>query len=160
MSEMRKNESPANGFSLIEVMIAMAILLVALGALLGLFTVAVGNNANQGEAGTRVSEFAQDKMEQLLANDFASLGVTNMAASTTVGGTTAGSPVAGYVGYYKADGTAWPIANGSLYVVQWSVGMDATQTLKTVTVFVQALKPLGPGIAPSTILVCYKSKTT
>src|SRR5438105_6460374 len=106
MTRMKNNTWSARGFSLVEVMIAMALLVIGLGAVLGMFTVAVGDNANQGESGTRVTEYAQDKMEQLVALSFsdgstdttvyppAGTGGTglggNLAASTTVGGVTPG----------------------------------------------------------------------
>jgi prepilin-type N-terminal cleavage/methylation domain-containing protein len=164
------------GFSLLEVLIALTILLISLGALLGMFTVAVGDNANQGEAATRTTEYAQDKMEQLLALKFAdgttntriyppaSLGGTglggNMAANSTVGSIDPANPVITYTDYLTAAGGLQISANGAFYERQWSITTDSTATLKTITVFVRALKPLGPGTAPTTTLVCYKSKTT
>ena len=172
----REHIRTRKGFSLIEVMIALTVLLVSIGALFTMFTVAVGYNANQGEAGTRATEYAQDKMEQLLALDFlnATTNTTvypvvgfggtglggNMAAGTTVGGVTPGSPVTGYVDYLTAGGNLQTTPTGAFYVRQWSITMSSTSTLKTITVLVRALKSLGPGAAPSSVLVCYKSKTT
>jgi prepilin-type N-terminal cleavage/methylation domain-containing protein len=165
-----------DGFSLIEVMVAMAIMLVSLGALFGMFTVAIGHNANQGEAGTRTTEYAQDKMEQLLALAFtdgttnttvyppSSLGGAglggNLAANTTVGSSVPGTTVVKYVDYLTAAGVLQTTSPGAFYVRQWSVRTDSTAKLKTITVRVAALKSLGPGAPPSTVLVCYKSKTT
>ncbi len=178
MNTTQRHTRPGNGFSLIEVMIAMTILLVSLGALFAMFTVSVGQNANLGEAGTRVTEYAQDKMEQLLALDFDNaaantaspnyptpgLGGTGlggvMAPNTTKGGTTVGSPVAGYRDYLTDAGKLQVAAAGAFYIRQWSITQNATGNMKTITVMVRALKPLGPGAAPSTILICYKSKTT
>jgi prepilin-type N-terminal cleavage/methylation domain-containing protein len=164
------------GFSLIEVMVAMAIMLVSLGALFGMFTVAVGHNANQGEAGTRATEYAQDKMEQLLALNFtdgttnttvypvSSIGGTglggNLAANTTVGSVVPGTTVVKYVDYLTSSGVLQTSATNAFYVRQWSIQTDSTAKLKTITVRVAALKALGPGAPPSTVLVCYKSKTT
>jgi prepilin-type N-terminal cleavage/methylation domain-containing protein len=169
-----------DGFSLIEVMVAMAIMLVSLGALFGMFTVAVGHNANQGEAGTRTTEYAQDKMEQLLALDFndatwdtskypvpvnfggTGLGGT-MAANTTVGSVVPGTTVAKYFDYMTVDGNLQkaPTSPGTaFYIRQWSITTDSTARLKIITVRVAALKSLGPGAPPSTVIVCYKSKTT
>jgi prepilin-type N-terminal cleavage/methylation domain-containing protein len=176
MKSTSKKAHSVKGFSLIEVMIAMVLLLVGLGAILGMFSVAVGDNANQGEGGTRVTEYAQDKMEQLMALSFAD-GATdttvyppattggtglggNLAASTSVGGVTAGSPVTGYVDYLSSTGALLTSASGALYVRQWSITMNAAQTLKSITVYVRALKALGPGVAPSVTLICFKTKTT
>src|SRR5262249_13341987 len=121
-------------------------------------------------------EYAQDKMEQLLALNFtdsttdtttypqSGVGGTglggNLAANATVGSTAPGAPVNEYVDYMTATGNLQTTAAGALYIRQWSVSMDATQSLKTITVYVSALKALGRGGPPSTILVCYKSKTT
>jgi prepilin-type N-terminal cleavage/methylation domain-containing protein len=169
-----------DGFSLIEVMVAMAIMLVSLGALFGMFTVAVGHNANQGEAGTRTTEYAQDKMEQLLALAFSdatsnttvypvsTLGGTglggNMAANATAGSAVPGTTVTKYFDYLTAKGdlqtTLTSAAGDAFYIRQWSITTDSTAKLKTITVRVAALKSLGPGAPPATILVCFKSKTT
>src|SRR5712691_11119625 len=112
----------SNGLGLIEVLIAMSILLVGLGAMLNLFMLAAGLNANQGEVAKRVTEYAQDKMEQLLALDFLDSGTDTrvyaiaatggigiggaMAATTTLpaAGIDPASPAAGYVDYLGASG--------------------------------------------------------
>jgi prepilin-type N-terminal cleavage/methylation domain-containing protein len=175
----RRAKNPA-GFSLIEVMIAMAMLLIALGGLLTMFSVAVGSNANQGDSATRVTEYAQDKMEQLLALSFAD-GTTNttsavippvglgrglggnMAAGQTAGSTASGSLTSGYYDYIAGSGALLgTTAAGALYIRQWSISTSApgSVTLKVITVTVRALKTLGPGSAPTTTLVSYKSKTT
>jgi len=164
------------GFSLVEVMVAMLILLISLGALLSMFTLAVGDNANQGESATRTTEFAQDKMEQLLALSFtdgstdttvfppATTGGTGlggtMAASSTVGGTNPAAPVASYVDYLSPAGALLTSSSGAFYAREWSISTDSTAKLKTVTVFVRALKSLGPGATPSTTLVCIKTNNT
>ena len=176
MTRMKENTRNARGFSLVEVMIAMALLVIGLGAVLGMFTVAVGDNANQGESGTRVTEYAQDKMEQLVALSFsdgstdttvyppAVTGGTglggNLAASTTAGGVTPGSPVTGYVDYLTSAGGLQTTATGAFFVRQWSITMNASQRLKTIKVYVAALKSLGAGGAPTVTVVCYKTKTT
>ena len=176
MKQMKKNTGSARGFSLIEVMIAMALLVIGLGATLGMFTVAVGDNANHGESGTRVTEYAQDKMEQLVALSFsdgstdttvyppAATGGTglggNLAAGTTVGGVAPGSPVTGYVDYLTSAGGLQTTATGAFFVRQWSITMNASQRLKTIKVYVAALKSLGAGGAPTVTVVCYKTKTT
>src|SRR5260370_4959507 len=103
------------GGTLIETMIASVILAVGILGVMGLLSVAVTQNWNQGDRGTRATEYAQDKMEQLLALSFSD-GASNttvyptqssggtglggvMAGSSTVGGIMAGSPVTSYVDY-------------------------------------------------------------
>ena len=170
-----KRENVA-GFGLIEVMIAMAVLLVGLGAMLNLFLMAAGLNANQGEVAKRVTEYSQDKMEQLLSLDFldsgsdtavypiAATGGTGlggaMAASTTLpaAGIDPAAPVTGYVDYLDPSGT--PVsASAALYIRQWSISTGTATTLKTVTVMVKATRSMGPGKAPSVMLVSYKSQS-
>ena len=165
----------SSGFSLIEVMGASLILLIGLVATMNLFTVAIGQDANQGEFATRVTEYCQDKMEQLMGLNFTD-GTTdttvypvvpggtglggNMAVSTTVGGINPASPVTGYVDYLSETGTLLPGSATSFYVRQWSISTDSTGKLKTITVFTRATVARGIGPAPSTTLVCYKSSTS
>jgi len=177
MRTARSKHQSADGFGLIEVLIAMSILLVGLSAMLNMFTLAAGLNANQGEAAKRVTEYAQDKMEQLLALDFSDAATNTtvypttaaggtglggaMAVNTTVpaGGIDPSSPATGYVDYLGASGNLLADSNGALYVRQWSISTGPTTTLKTITVAVTATRSLGPGRAPSTRVVAYKSQT-
>jgi len=161
------------GSSLIEVMIASLVLLVGIVPLVGVFGVAVATNAGQGDVGTRTALNAQDKMEQLMALDFAD-GTSNttvyptaavggtglggaMLANSTVGGTNSAAPVAGYVDYLTFQGVLQTAAAGAMYRRQWSVSTDATGNLKTITVLVTVPGWSGPGVAPSTRLVCMKT---
>src|SRR5579862_200584 len=91
------------GLSLIETMVAAVVLLVGFVATMSLFTVAVVQNSTQGDEGTRVTEYAQDKMEQLMALSFSD-GATNTtvyppasSGGTGLGGTMAGSATVGSV---------------------------------------------------------------
>jgi hypothetical protein len=164
------------GFGLVEVTIAMAVLLVGLGAMLNLFLMAAGLSANQGETAKRVTEYAQDKMEQLLSLDFldstsdtsvypiSATGGTGLggalAASTTLptGGIDPASPATGYVDYLDASGSLVGAgASTALYVRQWSISTGSSTTIKTVTVTVRAMRSMGPGKAPSITIVSYKS---
>jgi len=147
-----------HGFSLIETMIALAILLIVVGALFSPFLIAIAQNESQGNVATRATELTQDKMEQLLALVFndAGLGGT-MAASTTVGSVPPAAAVTSYVEYLDQTGATTTQAARS-YTRQWSITTDSTATLKTITVVVTARNAVSDiGIAPSTTLVCYKS---
>jgi hypothetical protein len=64
--------------SLLETMIALAILLIATVGLLSLGMAAIGTTENQGHLTARTAEYAQDKMEQLL-----SLAYGDAATDTT-----------------------------------------------------------------------------
>ena len=162
------------GVTILEVMIAVAILTVAVSGLLSAFTVVVALNKSQGEIATRATEYGQDKMEQLLALNFndgttdttkyppASTGGTGlggaMAASTTVGGTTVSSPVSGYVDYLDASGNLLTSSTGAFYTRLWSISTDSTAKMKTITVVTSATTTAGAGgVVPSTTLVCMKA---
>ena len=53
------------GMSLLEVMIALGILLIASVGIMTMGTVAVSTTENQGHLAARTAEYAQDKIEQL-----------------------------------------------------------------------------------------------
>jgi len=55
------------GMTLIETMIALAILFTITVGLMAMATVAMMTTENQGHLGARTAEYAQDKMEQLLS---------------------------------------------------------------------------------------------
>jgi Tfp pilus assembly protein PilV len=154
--------------TLLETLIATVILLVGVLAQASLFGVSVVQNWNQGDRATRTTEFAQDKMEQLMVLNFTDT-TTNTAVypATTVGGTglTPGgsvppaAPVAGYVDYLDATGTVQAGAAGAAYRRQWSIAVNAAGNLKTISVVASALTVpgAGAGAAPSTTLVSMQS---
>jgi len=72
------NGLPPAGTTLVELLIAMAVLLVVIVGLLGLFASMTGRTKWQGEVATRTTEYCQDKMEQLLALQF-----TDTSTNTT-----------------------------------------------------------------------------
>jgi type II secretory pathway pseudopilin PulG len=172
MAKLRRNE---NGLSLIETMIAMLVLLIGLVAVMNQFTVSVSQNANQGEFATRTTQYAMDKMEQLLSLSFSdsatdttvypptSTGGTglgaNLTAGNTVGSVDLNSPATGYVDYLNYDGDLLTGSNPSnwFYKRQWSISLNSASTLKTITVIATARISAGGGTAPSTTLVSYKS---
>jgi type II secretory pathway pseudopilin PulG len=55
------------GMTLIETMIALAVLFIVAAGLMGLAVVATVTTENQGHLATRTAEYAQDKMEQLMS---------------------------------------------------------------------------------------------
>jgi len=176
MRVMLSQRVATKGFSLIEVVVAMCILLVGLVAVMSLFTVALDQNANQGEFATRTTEYCQDKMEQLMSLSFTdgstnttvyppqSTGGTglggNMAASATVGSVNPASPTTNYVDYLTETGTLLSSSTGAYYIRQWSITTDSTAKVKTITVFTTVTARRGIGPAPSTTLVCYKAATS
>jgi Tfp pilus assembly protein PilV len=166
--------SAERGVTLIETMIAAVILLIGIGGLLSLFTVAVSQDSGQGDIAPRAATYAQSKMEQLLALSFndgassttvyptTSTGGTglggSMAGSATVGGINPASPVANYVDYLAA-GVQQASASGANFMRQWTISTNTAGNLKTITVYTTVVNWSGRGLAPSTRLVCTKSNT-
>lgn len=104
----------AAGFSLLETVFALSILMVVSLGLLPLGVIATTTTENQGHLMARTTEYAQDKMEQLLALSYGdSTSDTRVFPATDTGGTglTVGgssdpsAPVASYVDYLDVNGT-------------------------------------------------------
>ena len=102
------------GTTLIETALASGMLIVMLAGLLSLGAIATMHTENQGHLAPRTSEYAQDKMEQLLAlayTDAVSNTVVFPAATSggtglAVGGNSnTGAPVNGYVDWLGNDGS-------------------------------------------------------
>src|SRR5689334_25134346 len=58
------------GISLIETMIALALLLIAAAGIMTMATVAMTTTETQGHLAARTAEYAHDKMEQLLDSHY------------------------------------------------------------------------------------------
>jgi len=161
------------GVSLLETLIATAILLVGVAGVMSLLGFSVLQNANQGENATRTTEYAQDKMESLLAlsyNDSASDTRTyptattggsglggSMAASATVGGVDISSPVTNFVDYVNTQGTVSSSSTNAAYIRVWRITTDSTARVKTITVVAAAMSTTGASFAAAqTRLSCYK----
>jgi prepilin-type N-terminal cleavage/methylation domain-containing protein len=103
----------ARGFSLVETMVGMTILLVVAAGVMPLAIVTMQISENQGHLVARSSEYAQDKLEQLMALSFGDT-ITDTrefpAADTGGSGLTPGgslnpaAPTFLYVDYLTADG--------------------------------------------------------
>src|ERR1043166_9094730 len=141
---IKKNNRGEAGISLLETMIALAILLIASIGILSMTILSITTTENQGHLGARTAEYAQDKMEQLQSLSFADgVGGAGTGTDTTVasftatttggngllagggitygllagGGITYGSPVAAYVDYLDADGN--PLGGGANAPAGW-----------------------------------------
>jgi prepilin-type N-terminal cleavage/methylation domain-containing protein len=167
------------GMSLIELMIALAILLVVSIGILSMAMVSITTTENQGHLAARTAEYAQDKMEQLLSLAFTDCDGTHTCTDTTtidtttntyslgVGGTglSAGGDLAtatsGYVDYL--DGSGNPLGGGATAPSTWSYQRvwlitNVTATLKQVTVTVRARSGVGgPNVAPNATVTSLKS---
>jgi len=169
-----RHRGTERGVTLIETMIAAVVLLIGIGGLLSLLTVAVSQDSGQGDVATRAAVYAQSKMEQLLALSFndgasnttvypttpsggAGLGGV-MGGSASVGGINPKYPVTNYVDYLDA-GALQTSATGANFMRQWTISTNSGGNLKTITVLTTVVNWTGRGLAPSTRLVCTKSNT-
>ncbi len=147
------------GVGLIETMIAAVILLIGVMPVMALFVVAVAQNKAQGDYGTQVTTFAQDKLEQLRSlpnfNDPGLCGA--MAANVTCGSVDPANPQTGYVDYLSSTGVVVGGASQATFTRQWQINTDATGRIKTI--IVQTTAPtVANQTAPKTILTTFKSK--
>src|SRR5690242_1790591 len=78
-THLDNSSSRERGSTMLETVVALVILTIGVMGVMGLLTVAVTQNWNQGDRSTRTTEYAQDKMEQLLALNF-----TDGSSDTTV----------------------------------------------------------------------------
>lgn len=184
MHKSKKVTRTERGFTLIEMMFASIVMIVGIVGLMALFTVATIQNSTQGDQATRTTEYAQDKMEQIMVlsfNDSTSdltqyptpciqdlTGTTctgtglggNMDGSTTAkGGLVVSSPVAGYVDYMSKTGTPVTSSAGAAYIRQWQITADGLTPaqIKTITVQVTALNRVGQGALAQTTLISQKA---
>jgi hypothetical protein len=162
---------PDAGLGLLEVVIAMSILLVLALGLLPLGVIAVTTTENEGHLVARTTEYAQDKMEQLLSlayNDAAT--DTRVFPAATSGGTglalggssNPAAPVAGYVDYLDSAGNLLASAGtnapaGWFYKRCWVITSPAAN-LKQITVTSIVSRGVGrAGRVPQATLVSVKT---
>jgi len=110
------------GFSLLETMVGLGLLLVVAAGTLPLATVAFATSENQGHLSSRSAEYAQDKLEQLMALSYGdTTSDTRVFPATDTGGSgltfggsvNAAAPVAQYADYLDMLGTLMPSPNGT-----------------------------------------------
>lgn len=169
------NRKRERGMSLLETVIAASIMMIGIGGVMALFAVVAATNMGQGTQATRCTEYAQDKMEQLMALNFA-----DTASNTTVlpvqssggtglavgGGTNPASPVTNYVDYITEGSGSGAAINStkqsnSVYMREWSVAYlasDSTNNTKTISVTVTALTAnVLRGLTPTSTVVGLKT---
>ena len=121
MRNHNRRTNPQAGISLIETMIALSLLLIASAGIMTMATVAMSTTETQGHLAARTAEYAQDKMEQLLALQYPDTqddttvfpsAITGAGTGLTPGGgLNANAPVAGYSDYVDKSGN--PVAAGA-----------------------------------------------
>lgn len=161
------------GVSLLETVIALLILLVVSLGLMPLGLMAVSKTESEGHLVARVTEYSQDKMEQLLSLAYGDASTdTRVFPAVATGGTglaVGGSAdpnavVALYVDYLTATGDLIPAAGtaapaGWFYKRVWQIALPAGTTgIKQVTVTTISARRIGAfGIIPRATLVSLKT---
>ena len=161
--------SSERGTTLIETSIASAILLVVTVGLLSMAALATTYTENHGHLEARTTEYAQDKMEQLLAIAYddqftntvvfpaVSPGGTGLAVG---GGVDTAAPVNGYVDWLEQDGdllgggTAPPAT--WFYERVWQVTQPSAG-VKQITVTATVRSSVGSALIPKSTVVALKS---
>jgi hypothetical protein len=162
------------GTTLIETVIATSILLVVMAGLLGMAALASNITENQGHLAARTTEYAVDKMEQLLELTYgdAQSDTTIFPSSNSGGvGLAAGgssnpaAPVVGYADYLDQSGnilcssgapcTATPPANW-YYKRVWQVSVPSVN-LKQITVAATVKATVGGSRIPQATISAYKT---
>jgi Tfp pilus assembly protein PilV len=179
LKKIRRSEA---GISLIETMIALAILLICSIGILSMAMISMTTTENQGHLAARTTEYAQDKMEQLMGLSFndGNSGAGKGTDTTTIDATTnsytlgtggngllkggslsTSAPTNAYVDYLDANGN--PLGGGAtrpakaFYIRVWQI-VDTSSTLKTITVRVAAVSGVnGANSAPSSTVTALKS---
>jgi type II secretory pathway pseudopilin PulG len=180
------NQKSQSGITAVETMVALAILLAVSTSVMGLAAVAVTTTENQGHLAARATEYAQDKMEQLMALKFCdstsntaptvgyvttSTGGTGLAGCVSVGsgstpsvastggGLDTTNPVAQYADYLDANGN--PVASTAnwMYIRVWQITAPAGTTgLKQIAVKAQVRTPVGSvGLPANATVIALKS---
>ena len=160
------------GTTLIETVIATALLLVVMVGLLGMAALATVYTENHGHLEARTTEYAQDKMEQLLALVFTdSANNTVVFPATATGGTgmaiggsaDTAAPVNGYVDWLKQDGTL--LGGGTtpptdwFYERVWMISYPAPldHAVKQITVTATVKSAVGNALVPRSSVIALKS---
>ena len=172
----------ADGFSLLETIIALGILAVVAAGVLPLGLLAVTTTENQGHLMARTTEYAQDKLEQLLVLAFNdSTSYTRVFPALATGGTglalggsaDPSAPVTSYVDYLDINGdvlnaTGAPPANW-YYRRVWLIetvnagnltcpALEAPNgCLKRVTVSATVKATGGIGVTPRATVAAFKT---
>src|SRR2546423_4893555 len=138
-----KNRGTQRGMSLVETMVALAILLVVAAGVMGLAVVALSTTETQGHLAARTAEYAQDKMEQLMALTFCDGGsdgvsgtnTTVFPATTNPAGTGLAGCTAATIGNVPPLPPPTPLTGGSLNtaapVAKYVDYLDASGNLVT-----------------------------
>ena len=159
------------GTTLIETVVASAILLVLMTGLLSMAALATVYTENHGHLEARTTEYAQDKMEQLQALPYTDASSNTVVfPATPTGGTglavggsiNTASPVNGYVDWLAYDGTL--LGGGTtapttwFYKRVWKIELPAGTTgMKQMTVVATVHHSVAKALIPKSTVVTLKA---
>lgn len=160
------------GMTLVETIAALGLLLVLMSGLMSVAAVALKITENQGNLAARTTEYAQDKMEQLLALAFTD-GVSDTRTFPATGSGGSGlavggsidvdNPTALYVDYLDENGNLLTSAGivapaGWFYKRVWKIELvTGSTTLKKITVAAATSRGFGGTMTPTSYLTVLKS---
>ena len=173
------------GLSLLECAISLLILLIISAGVMGLSNISLSTTETQGHLAARTTEYAQDKMEQLLALKFCDgpTGGTDTTVFPAVvdasgtglagcnnpggnpptalsgGGLSTTSPTTGYVDYLDASGNLVASTASWEYIRVWQISVPTGSVgMKQISVLAQAHFTVGgKGTAPQSTVVALKT---
>jgi prepilin-type N-terminal cleavage/methylation domain-containing protein len=170
---LSRNGQSQAGMTLIETMVALAIMLVVSVGVMTVAGVAVSTTETQGHLAARTAEYAQDKMEQLLALKFCDGGTDGKSGTDTTqypavaglgatytglagcsdmvngvpltgGSLSASAPTTGYVDYLDATGSPLSSTGNWEYIRVWQISIPPNSAqLKQISVLTQARRAVG-----------------
>jgi type II secretory pathway pseudopilin PulG len=161
------------GFSIVETVIATAILLVVLVGLMSAMGMAAALTENEGHLSARAAEYAQDKMEQLLALSYSDTAsdttqiptASSNGAGLVVGGSqNPSTPVAKYVDYLDSDGkplcpcSGTTAPTGWFYKRVWEISPTGSTNLKQITVTAILVRSVANKIVPRATVTALRSQ--
>ena len=155
------------GFSLIETMIALGILAIVAAGVLPLGIIAAKSTENYGHLNARTTEYAQDKVEQLMALAYGDTvsdtrefpaGIAGGSGLAVGGSINTAAPSALYVDYLDDRGSKSSADKNWYYMRAWQV-TQVRANLKQITVIVRvnALSLGGPGLVPQSTVSVLKT---
>jgi hypothetical protein len=170
----RRRLAPETGVSLIEMAFACAILIVVMTGLMSVMGLATALTENEGHLSARAAEYAQDKMEQLLALSYSD-AVSDTTAIPTAGTGGTGLAIGGssdvqvvvakYVDYLDRDGkplcpcSGTTVPDGWFYKRVWQISTPAGAiNMKQVTVTAIVARSHGNKVLPRATLTALRSR--
>jgi len=157
------------GTTLLETVVASAILLVLMTGLLSMAALATVFTENHGHLEARTTEYAQDKMEQLQALAYSDAvsntvvfpaGATGGTGLAIGGGVNTASPVNGYVDWLAYDGSL--LGGGTtapatwFYQRVWQIS-SASSGMKQMTVVTTVRNSVAHALIPKSTVVVLKA---